>query len=557
MDCVQLISYLDGHSMNPHRQDPSPTTASPSSFAIARSWLRDCIDKHVSCRHEHMSGPQDKPPTRLIEVGSLSKPTNCRLSLPHQDSSGYEYLTLSHKWGSASILKLTKSTLESMLQNIDIDDLPPTFQHAISITQNLGYQYLWIDSLCIIQDDPHDWALESSTMSQVYSNSVLTIAALWGDDSHSGCFVERNPLLTEDCHIGRWKHGKVVVRSRDNRRDHSLDLVEPRPLLKRAWVLQERFLSPRILFYGPWELYWECGQHMANESQPKNATLSNADILTARPGSMKEKDVISNPISKRDHRTWRHLQAWDIPKDDLLQDACNYEIWLNLRAEYWSSKLTFHRDTLVAISGVIAAIEQGTGLHFVFGLCQEFLCSELLWEVDPTGDQTCRSTLSPTWSWASVEGADLEMAYDYANCSRTSKFHASVGSIHDPPGTASGHKANCLHVCGPLLNAVLTRDSDGDLKISHPRLPEYACIPDLPLSDTVDVVCLVVVEWSHNIDEEGCEYRFPGFAGLLLVPNPCEDSTFERVGVVRSYAGSMHERQLDITPKDVQSFWLV
>ncbi|KAL8961176.1 MAG: hypothetical protein Q9183_005348 [Haloplaca sp. 2 TL-2023] len=503
-----------------------------------------------------MSGPQDKPPTRLINVGSLRQPTSCRLFLPNHSSSGYEYLTLSHKWGGASILKLTKSNLESMLQGIKFNDLPLAFQHAIIVTQNLGYRYLWIDSLCIIQDDPHDWALESSTMSQVYSNSVLTIAALWGDDSHSGCFVERNPLLTEDCHIGRWKHGNVVVPSRDDKRDHSLDLVEPTPLLKRAWVFQERFLSRRILFYGPWELYWECGEYMANESQPNNATLSDADMRATRSESMKEGDVISNPIYKRDHRVWRHLEAWDIPKDDMPQDTRNYDIWLKLRAEYWSSKLTFHRDTLVAISGVIAAIEQGTGLHFLFGLCQEFLCSELLWEVDKA-DQTRRSVLSPTWSWASVEGADLEMAYDYTNCARTSKFHTSVGLMHNPTARPSGQKAHCLHLRGPLLNAVLARDSDGDLTISHPRLPGYACIPDLPMSDIVDVVCLVVVEWSHNLDEEGCEYRSPGFAGLLLVPSPCERSTFERVGAVRSYAGFMHERQLDITPEDVHSFWIV
>ncbi|KAL8883719.1 MAG: hypothetical protein Q9192_007027, partial [Flavoplaca navasiana] len=317
-----------------------------------------------------MSVPQNELPTRLIDVGSLSKPTSCRLCVPRRGFDRYEYLTLSHVWGGASTLKLTVSSFEPMLHNIEINDLPLTFQDAIIITRNLGYHYLWIDSLCIIQDDPDDWAFESSTMSRVYSNSILTIAALWGNDSHSGCFVEQNRLVTEDCRIGTWKHGNVVVRSKDQKRAQTLSFVEPAPLLKRAWVLQERFLSPRTLFYGPWELHWECGERVMNESKPEDNLEGLENTLKVRFRSLQETELISRKTSPQS-RLWRHIwrNLWGIANDHSSQytrSENNYDLWTDIRTEYWSSNLTYHSDTLVAISGVTDIIEKKTGLHFVF-----------------------------------------------------------------------------------------------------------------------------------------------------------------------------------------------
>ena len=488
---------------------------------------------------------------------------SCRLSLPYRSSDQFDYLTLSHKWGGASILKLTKSTFESFLQNIDINDLPLTFQHAISITRSLGYRYLWIDSLCIIQDDPSDWAFESSTMSRVYSNSILTIAALWGDDSHSGCFVERNPFVTEDCRIGMWKHGNVIVQSGDQKRAQSLGIVKPAPLLKRAWVLQERFLSPRTLFYGPWELYWECGERSANESQPKDDR--QGDLLKARFKGMTEMDLFSRKQLRQGrfwHRTRRGLSG--IASNNSLQYIqleSNYELWMEIRAEYWSSNLTYHGDTLVALSGVADVIEQKTGLHFVFGLCKEFLCSELLWQVD-NANATVRSTLGPTWSWASVEKAELTSPYrdPYSlirSKRRTSTFHTWNDSVGDSKGRDPSLNPNYLHLRGPLLHTTLKRDNDGYFNTNDNLLPKCGYKPDIDLPDTVDVVCLVVVTWV-------IKYKYrpsydKGQVGLMLVPSSREDSTYERVGVwaVRADDVDGHESEINIAEKDIQPFRLV
>lgn len=136
-------------------------------------------------------------------------------------------------------MKLTVSTLKALQECIEMDDLPLTFKLAIEITKRLGYRYLWIDSLCIIQDSPEDWRTESLTMSTVYRNSTLTVSALWGSDSHAGCFVERSPLAIFPCRIVKTSRYEFFAQPSGQL---NLSSDTGGPLLKRAWVLQERLL---------------------------------------------------------------------------------------------------------------------------------------------------------------------------------------------------------------------------------------------------------------------------------------------------------------------------
>ena len=515
-----LIMFLVKDSAN-LRQDPSISTASPSSFAVARRWLRNCKEHHPNCRNEHLSVASNALPTRLVDVGSLDEPATCQLFLPGESSNRVEYLTLSHKWGGAIVYKLTKATLESMLQGIGLNDLPLTFQHAILITRNLGYRYLWIDSLCIIQDDVDDWAFESTTISRIYSNCVLTNASLWGDNSHSGCYVERDPLTTEDCRIGEWKHGEVLVRSNDKQRGQSLGSVKPKSLLDRAWVLQERFLSPRTLYYGPWELLWECGEHSSSERNPGNTFSLHYD----------------DTIRKR-FRIMKNSPDVDLNKShDKPELRSIYNIWTDIRANYWSSRLTHHSDSLVAISGITTWIQERSGMQFVCGLCKDFFLCELLWKVN-NGDVTSRSTLSPTWSWASVKGAQLTSLYDPSKYSKTPTFHTWLESIDDPFSMNKSHQPKGVHLGGPLLYGTLKRDKNGDFITKDGRLPSSVYAPDIPLPDTIDVVCLVVVE-AYKPDDYALDH-----VGLILVPTSCETSTYQRVGVWRHRRTEMGYEEL-------------
>jgi hypothetical protein len=105
-----------------------------------------------------------------------------------------DYVTLSHCWGAKQIITTTQETPRSRLAAIPWKDLSRTFQDAIIITNNLGYRYIWIDSLCIIQNDHQDWELESKNMASIYQNSILTIAASKSKDGDGGCFASTPDL---------------------------------------------------------------------------------------------------------------------------------------------------------------------------------------------------------------------------------------------------------------------------------------------------------------------------------------------------------------------------
>ncbi|KAI4239069.1 MAG: hypothetical protein LQ349_000646 [Xanthoria aureola] len=419
-----------------------------------------------------------------------------------------------------------------MLQGISLNHLPLTFQHAILITRNLGYRYIWIDSLCIIQDDVDDWAFESTTMSRIYSNSVLTIAALWGENSHAGCYVERNPLTTEDCYIGEWKHGEVVVTSGDVRRGSTLGNLGPTPLLHRAWVVQERFLSPRTLYFGPWELFWECGEQTSRERWPEISFPRWDDVA----------------IKQR----FRNIPGLDLNKSHRKPELESiYKIWTAIRANYWSSQLTYHSDSLVAISGITTWIQERSGLQFVSGLCKNFFLRELLWKVE-NNFVTSRSTLGPTWSWASVKGAKIKGFHQPSITSKTHTIHTRLESIDDLFSMNEGHQLKDIHLRGPLLHGTLKRDEYGFFVTDDYRLQNFNYDLDIPLPDTVEIVCLVLAE--SNRDAEAI-ISAPD-AGLILVPDSYESSTYQRVGMW-SHPSFKRPGGILAEPADWQSIRLV
>ena len=212
------------------------STASDASLQQAIQWTGTCLTEHALCRQ--VSQMPYRLPTRVIDVGSQGASRAPPLYLSHSKDINVQYLALSHCWGGAEIMKLAVSTLKALQECIEMDDLPLTFKHAIEITRRLGYRYLWIDSLCIVQDSPEDWKTESLTMTTVYRNSTLTISALWGSDSHTGCFVERSPLAIFPCRIVKTSRYEFFAEP-----SGQLNLSDNAgPLLKRAWVLQERLL---------------------------------------------------------------------------------------------------------------------------------------------------------------------------------------------------------------------------------------------------------------------------------------------------------------------------
>lgn len=243
-------------------------------FALARDWLRQCRTGHDAC--------QNRPevdytvPTRLLEVsaepdGTLTSIKLRVTSTTPEDFSNVEYLAFSHCWGGVRTTCLETSTFASFQTSIPLAYLPQNFLDAATITAKLGFKYLWIDSLCIIQDSPLDKAREIPTMGSVYGRAVLTIAALGAQNSHSGCFTTRNPLslvpaLLRDGDSST--RGQVWAWNQQLQGPSAEGKLRP-PLHQRGWVVQERALAPRTLSFGKDMVYWECLGGAASEASPE------------------------------------------------------------------------------------------------------------------------------------------------------------------------------------------------------------------------------------------------------------------------------------------------
>jgi hypothetical protein len=217
---------------------------------------------------------QDTLPTRLLDVGTQQGSHVLRLRKTQDLGTNIAYVTLSHCWGKIDSFKLKCDSLAAMYESICLEELPKTFQDAVIIARRLKYQYqyLWIDSLCIIQDSEDDWRRESAMMGDIYRNASCCIAALSGHDSQAGCFMQRNPIQYFPCKMGRSSDHDLVVHlnPEDGRFNHAEGWFDRKdlPLWTRAWVFQENVLSPRTLNCASNMLFWECHQLRAWESKP-------------------------------------------------------------------------------------------------------------------------------------------------------------------------------------------------------------------------------------------------------------------------------------------------
>lgn len=151
------------------------------NFFTALNWSLTCLKEHPSCRASIEEGGY--LPSRLIfldhDADANIFPRLVETSSQKLDPLDTQYVALSHCWGTdqgKAVPKTTKAKLANHVESIDLASLPKTFTDAMVATLRLGVQYIWIDSLCIIQDDKDDFSRECSQMHLIYSKSMCTIA---------------------------------------------------------------------------------------------------------------------------------------------------------------------------------------------------------------------------------------------------------------------------------------------------------------------------------------------------------------------------------------------
>jgi hypothetical protein len=263
---------------------------------------------------------------------------------------------------------LLKDNISTLSRAVSPGQLPKTFADAIEITRKLGVDYIWIDSLCIVQDDEDDWRRETALMEHVYGGSYLNIAAASATSVHGGCWVEGEGMQSAFRTKVKVGDGELVREIRDDGcYDHA---VWESHLATRAWALQEKLLPPRTIHLGDRGAFWECRHTIANEYLP--------DGFTKRLGS---------GLLRTMART-EHLQSW----------------WAEVVRLFTSADLTFARDKLPALSGIAKRIHGQKGGQYLAGLWRdERIEAQLCWRVT---SPRIRPTewRAPSWSWASVDG---------------------------------------------------------------------------------------------------------------------------------------------------------
>ncbi|KAI0144619.1 heterokaryon incompatibility protein-domain-containing protein [Xylariaceae sp. FL1272] len=370
-------------------------------LSLARDWLNKCIHEHDGCSRRSHPTADWHLPTRLVKVsGFMTNVFSMKLCLGKDLPAGTKYLTLSHCWGGVDIIKLTADNLQSFQSNIPLEGMPRNFRDAAAVTLFMGYEYLWIDSLCIIQGSVDDWDREAALMGNVYRYCVLNIAATAATNPHDGFFVDRNSHSFTKCQLIPTVRGRGGVYA-ENWRDRAGKEI----LNSRGWVCQETALAPRTLYFKSMMTGWKCTMASAQEN--------DADLST-----------------------WS--QTSDIKRDfyELLDKAKNgdYDSWFGkwwkIISTYTNCNLTFDSDRWPAIMGLATAVEHQSGHRLINGLWESNLASELTWRASSPSKAKRLSDGFPSWSWLSLTAPVSKMGY---NLKKHFAISAAVSLQTHPP----------------------------------------------------------------------------------------------------------------------------
>lgn len=354
------------------------------SFQRVNRWLDNCVANHPECRLS--SGPSEgniELPTRVLDVGLESASGQVRLL----ESGGKRgrWIALSHCWGLTRFLRTTTENIDSLKNAIDVPTLPQTFQDAIALSRRLQIPYLWIDSLCIVQDSLADWEYESARMGDVYANAYLVIGAGATRDCTGGFLLqraERKPSVEFKFQTpGTDTLGTASFSVAENPMAEEGDSY----LNSRGWCLQEHLLARRFLQYGITQMAFICNSESVGEDRYAMVYL---------------RDLHRQATQRSDGAIFQ-----------LESESRLRQYWQSIVMRYATRSLTKESDRLVALSAVARWLQQQIGDRYLAGLWAGNLPHDLLWVAHPPsyGNETIsHRTVDgiPSWSWASI--VDIE-----------------------------------------------------------------------------------------------------------------------------------------------------
>jgi hypothetical protein len=373
---------------------------------MTKRWMKGCDKFHKLCSIP--IAPQ--LPIRVLDLGASRSDGGIKLIISNERRG--QYIALSHRWGTAQTTTTTTSTnLPAQLKDIPWESLPKVFQDAVLLCRALEIRYMWIDALCIIQDDPQDWLSEAPKMAEVYSNAFLAIAATSCSDNQTSLFRPRwTQLRDSDGNYRRFSTATVplsypgqslFVRPKlhlaherfinlSNAKEHIADS----PLLTRAWVFQERLLAPRTLHFHSEELVWECKEDMRCE-----CGYLDYDELRWSDDNRHVQSVTKWP---RLTNGWlKSFVAGSLKGESL------GPVWRDIVSEFTQLDITYEDDRLPALAGIASRFADTQSLgSYLAGIWEEDLAAGLLFETIHEDrnmeDHSSLGHVAASWSWTSI-----------------------------------------------------------------------------------------------------------------------------------------------------------
>ncbi|KAH8890108.1 HET-domain-containing protein [Thozetella sp. PMI_491] len=476
-----------------------PKQGSGVQAAMLSQWLQNC-DEHHGCVPLDIIQGHNPLPTRVLHIGSSAAPS-LRLVNGGESCHG-RYVALSHCWGKVDgnqMFCTYQENIDAFRESIDIDRLPATFRDAVNITRALGIEYLWIDSLCIIQNDEDDWEAESGRMEDVFSSAYCTLAASSTQSASAGFLQERKARACIKLD-SPGRGALYVCKAIDN---FHLD-VEEGVLNRRGWVLQERALSRRSIHFTSTQVYWECGQGVHCETLAK--------LLNSKASFLGDSNFPNSAL--KFFKGGRILFFQSV-----------YEMYSRLDFSYY-------KDRSVAISGLEKRLVRTFETRGGYGIFEAYLQRALLWErpekgiLDRIGYPRDRHV--PSWSWMAYRGGIkyMNIPFEGADWTKDLKqpFHAKTNDWnkrHWQPDDTT--KSTDLEATARKLN--ITRMEMRTPRFVFDESTDY---------DPAMLRCVVVGKAKKG------EVSGEGPVHWALIIRPIKGMLYERVGVgylLPSYVG--------------------
>lgn len=432
-----------------------PHPESDESLAWAQSHIQNCVLGH-SC-HTFKSHDQHLP-TRLVHIPQDFEALGVRLiaNAPEKLPEGSRYAALTHCWGEKKPECLTTGENFDLhsTRGIPWANVPRLFKDAMRYSRRLGLEYMWIDSLCIIQQDKRDWDKESPRMFSYYSNAYITLGSTFSRNCYHRLFGQRREwrlylfdmifkglkLPVYACRFPGFGRDYVTEQETmlgDYETDTCKDFVgSPYNLFTRSWTYQERLVSPRLLLFTHKQVVFECYAGRYLQQGPDDTNIMHL--------KRSYRELLTNHSS----------DSW-------------YGSWQQIVSSFSILQLSSPTDKLPAFSAIAQQCLSHTPLpyaaedEYLCGLRKSYLHCDLVWTTHFHHNYTpVDCYLAPSWSWASIPGATscgrLGMHGKYSEGSTITLLSDEGLQFTDAGRFGRVQKGSYIVVQGPVLDCTLS-----------------------------------------------------------------------------------------------------